>query len=157
MKTAFLIASSFFVGSAAFLVSPVKRTSLALLSSSSDEPTKIPQLPAWSSFQGEEKAASFASDKFEIQYTCKVCETRNSNKVSRVAYRNGVVICICKGCMSQHVIADNLGWTNFGLDQGERNIEEYFASRGLENHVNRVSEEVFELEKVWNDAPKWLE
>jgi hypothetical protein len=27
---------------------------------------------------------AFVSDKFELQYTCKVCETRNSHRVSRI-------------------------------------------------------------------------
>jgi ribosomal protein L44E len=27
---------------------------------------------------------SFVGDKFELQYTCKVCETRNTNRVSRI-------------------------------------------------------------------------
>ena len=64
------------------------------------------------------------TEKFELQYTCKVCETRNSHRVSRMAYRNGIVITVCKGCMSKHLIADNLGWTKYigGFD-GDTNIE----------------------------------
>jgi hypothetical protein len=71
------------------------------------EETKIPQLPAFgaSSFSDEpepstttipvakssDKEASSKSTvvglvapKFQIQYTCKVCETRNSHMVSRI-------------------------------------------------------------------------
>ena len=33
---------------------------------------------------GESKPVGFLSGKFELQYTCKVCETRNSHKVSRL-------------------------------------------------------------------------
>ncbi len=60
----------------------------------------IPQLPAIgaSSFgsrksslsdqqplvDGEKKAVAFVSDKFELQYTCKVCDTRNNHRVSRL-------------------------------------------------------------------------
>lgn len=65
------------------------------------------------------------------------------------AYRSGVVVCICKGCSSHHWIADNLGWTDYlGGLEGETNIEEYFASRGLEDTVNRVSKDVFDLEQM---------
>jgi hypothetical protein len=47
------------------------------------------------------------------------------------------------------LIADNLGWTDYkGGFQEETNIEEYFANRGLEDNVNRVSQEVFQLEKM---------
>lgn len=44
------------------------------------------------------------------------------------------------------MIADNLG--SGGLD-GDNNIESYFEARGMED-INRVTEEVFELEKVLN-------
>jgi hypothetical protein len=62
-----------------------------------------------------------------------------------VAYRKGVVIASCKGCDSKHMIADNLG---SGCMDGDTNIEEYFKARGMENSVNRVSQEVFQLEKI---------
>ena len=52
---------------------------------------------------------SVVSKKFQIQYTCKVCDTRNSHSVTRLAYRKGVVIAQCKGCYSRHLLADNLG------------------------------------------------
>lgn len=62
------------------------------------EQPKIPQLPAIgessfdgaakvdsvSSASGESQPIAFVGDKFELQYTCKVCDTRNSNRVSRV-------------------------------------------------------------------------
>lgn len=71
-----------------------------------------------------------------------------------VAYRHGVVITVCKGCMSKHLIADNLGWMQYvgGFD-GNSNIEDYMNDVGRGDEVNRVSQEVFELEKlVHSDA-----
>lgn len=101
------------------------------------------------------KEAKFVSDKFELQYTCKRCDTRNSNKVSRIAYRNGVVIVVCKGCMAKHLIADNLGWHNYiGGFEGEPDIEAYLASQGREGDVNRVNADVFELEKMLEKEPR---
>ena len=65
------------------------------------------------------------------------------------AYRSGVVISVCKGCSSHHWIADNLGWSDYiGGFEGDTNIEEFFAARGFEEHVNRVSKDVFELEQM---------
>lgn len=91
------------------------------------------------------------SERFELQYTCKICETRNSHKVSRMAYRNGIVITVCKGCMSKHLIADNLGWTKYlGGFNGDTNIEEFMESMGRKDEVNRVSQEVFDLEQILN-------
>jgi hypothetical protein len=123
------------------------------------ETNSIPQLPAIgaSSFDSsstrlsstEYQPVALVGRKFQLQYTCVICETRNSHSVSRVAYRKGVVIATCKGCESSHLIADNLGWTDYkGGFQEENNIEEYFQNRGLAETVNRVSEDVFRLEKT---------
>jgi DNL zinc finger len=46
--------------------------------------------------------------------------------------------------MSQHLISDNLGFTQ----QFDGNIEDYFKEKGGGDKVNRVSEDVFNLEKV---------
>ena len=86
--------------------------------------------------------------KMELQYTCNICETRNCHKVSRIAYRKGVVIATCKGCGSQHLISDNLGFTNLWKEDEGTTIEEYFSKQGMEDKVNRVSKDVFDLEKV---------
>ena len=95
------------------------------------------------------QSSKIVNDKFELQYTCKICDHKNSVRVSRIAYRNGVVICVCKGCSAKHLIADNLGWHNYiGGFEGEPDIEQYLASRGRENDVKRVSPEVFELEQL---------
>jgi protein import protein ZIM17 len=120
----------------------------------------IPQLPAkgatsrasnhGSSSFGDETTKPFvASKKFSIQYTCNICETRNTHLISRIAYNKGVVIARCKGCESQHIIADNLGWTDYdGGFQGDTNtIEDYFG-QSEDQKVTRVSHEVFHLERI---------
>lgn len=112
--------------------------------------------------------------KFKLQYTCKICSTRNSHTVTRMAYRKGVVIAMCKGCESKHLIADNLGWSNydggFAFDKGETDIEKYMLNRNeemkkstggrevdvdgeveealQEDIVLRVQKEVFDLENA---------
>lgn len=111
-----------------------------------------------------EHASGIVSPKFQIQYTCKICGYRNSHAVTRVAYRNGVVIAMCKGCHTKHWIADHLGWSNhvggFDFDNGERDIEMFMENRDNEaremgnDHekdgdlVKRVSQDVFDLEKM---------
>lgn len=94
-----------------------------------------------------------ASRKFQLQYTCKLCDTRNVIKVNRIAYRKGIVIAKCKGCENKHLIADNLNWlSGFDYDNGEKNIEQYMENRneesGEEDLVVRVDKEVFDLEQV---------
>eukprot|EP00578_Thalassiosira_sp_NH16_P028924 CAMPEP_0181094748 /NCGR_PEP_ID=MMETSP1071-20121207/10156_1 /TAXON_ID=35127 /ORGANISM="Thalassiosira sp., Strain NH16" /LENGTH=267 /DNA_ID=CAMNT_0023177093 /DNA_START=87 /DNA_END=890 /DNA_ORIENTATION=- len=110
---------------------------------------------------------NLVSAKFKIQYTCKVCSTRNSHSVTRIAYRKGIVIAMCKSCHSKHLIADNLGWSNyiggFDFDNGETDIEMYMKNRDQEARENggknvgaekendlvmRVNRDVFDLENV---------
>lgn len=136
------------------------------------------------------KVAQVGSSKFELQYTCNICETRNTHKVSRLgafennficlivipfqynltlnligthydvvlqhkAYTKGVVITVCKGCMTKHLIADNLGWSKYwglgGGFEGKTNIEEYMDEIGKGDEVNRVSKDVFHLEQIYGD------
>lgn len=78
---------------------------------------------------------AFISSKFELQYTCKKCETRNRVLVSRQAYREGMVIAICNGCNAKHMIADNLHKSS-GYHIEDR------------PDLLRVSTDVFNLEKV---------
>ncbi len=87
---------------------------------------------------------TFVNPKFALQYTCNICETKNRVIVSRQAYREGMVIAVCKGCNNKHWIADNLDPT-----LSHSNIEEYFQSKGQGDTVNRVTEEVYEIERVW--------
>mmetsp|Transcript_47636 Transcript_47636/g.116031 ORF Transcript_47636/g.116031 Transcript_47636/m.116031 type:complete len:258 (-) Transcript_47636:151-924(-) len=80
---------------------------------------------------------AFVSPKFELQYTCNKCETRNRVLVSRQAYREGMVIAICNGCKAKHMIADNLHKsTGYHIED--------------DDHLDllRVSTDVFDLEKV---------
>mmetsp|Transcript_6708 Transcript_6708/g.9815 ORF Transcript_6708/g.9815 Transcript_6708/m.9815 type:complete len:173 (-) Transcript_6708:249-767(-) len=133
--------------------------SLSSRNSPSDEAEtakKLLQLPDSSSFSSSEPASNLVNDKFEIQFTCKVCETRNQHSVSRIAYRQGVVICICKKCLNKHWIADNLGWADYmgGFEGTVSNIEEYFKKNDNDG-VHRVSSDVFELESLleWKSEP----
>jgi hypothetical protein len=45
-----------------------------------------------------------------IQFSCNVCNNRQTNYISKEGYYNGVVIIKCQKCQNNHLIKDNLGW-----------------------------------------------
>ena len=59
-------------------------------------------------------------DKMLLAFTCGVCETRVTRKISKQAYETGLVVVRCHGCENQHLIADRLGWfgdESFNFDE----------------------------------------
>lgn len=68
----------------------------------------------------------------------------SSSFYSLLAHNKGVVVTVCKGCMAQHLISDNFGFTQ----QFDGNLEDYLREQGSEESVHRVSEDVFNSEKI---------
>ncbi|CAE8675304.1 unnamed protein product [Polarella glacialis] len=81
--------------------------------------------------------ARVAPRKFRLLFTCKICETRNSHMISRLAYQQGIVIATCPGCSSKHLIADKTGILDWGLWDVEM-----LAQRG--ENVTRLTTDGYE-------------
>ena len=66
--------------------------------------------------------------KFLFMYTCKICQGRNANMISKLAYYYGTVVATCEKCKSRHMLADNQGRLDFSDEFGPR-IDEYLSKK----------------------------
>ncbi len=121
------------VASVQFMITKAMRAQLAALGYSSDEidrmdPPRAADILAKgvpSSKQPQVKPKT-KRDRFELQFTCNVCDAPNSHSISWHAYRKGTVLATCPSCKSSHLIADNLNW----IEDDFKNLEEYMAKQG---------------------------
>jgi hypothetical protein len=45
---------------------------------------------------------------YELTFTCNVCRTRSSHRLSKQGYHHGTVLIQCPDCKNRHLIADHL-------------------------------------------------
>lgn len=81
-------------------------------------------------------------EKFLMMYTCKICDGRNAQMVSKVAYNYGMVVSSCKHCKNKHLIADNEG--KLDMPEYGKKIEDYLRGRG--EAIQRISVTAEDLE-----------
>jgi len=76
--------------------------------------------------QAQQQKKKRKADRFEMQFTCNICDHRNVHSISRHAYTKGTVIVTCPSCNTTHLVADNLNW----IEDDFKNLEEFMAKRG---------------------------
>ena len=87
----------------AFIVTSYTRRSLLRMSAADDAANQIPKPSIITPTTGSPNN----KDKFLMMYTCKLCQGRNANMISKVAYNFGMVVATCRHCKKKHLIADN--------------------------------------------------
>ena len=45
---------------------------------------------------------------YELTFTCNVCKTRSSHRLSKQGYHKGTVLISCPDCKNRHLISDHL-------------------------------------------------
>lgn len=81
-------------------------------------------------------------EKYVILYTCKVCDHRSGQKISKQAYHNGAVVVRCPKCFNLHLIADNMGV----FEDPGWNIQSFMKEQG-ENFNFIKNDDILELVK----------
>ena len=121
------------VASVQFMITNAMRAQLGALGYSVDEINRMdPPRAAAILAQGVPSSKQAQSrpkrktDRFELQFTCNVCDAPNSHSISRHAYAKGTVLVTCPSCNSAHLIADNLNW----IEDDFKNLEEYMERQG---------------------------
>ena len=109
-----------------FTISQRVRERLITLGYSEAEIDALDPLRAAAIIQASPPKPKAKQDRFQLRFTCNVCETPNAHSISRHAYTKGTVIVTCPGCNSTHLIADHLNW----IEDDFKTLEQYMAKRG---------------------------
>lgn len=72
-----------------------------------NESNSTSSVPSTSAAEGEATSKEQAP-AYEMTFTCKVCETRSTHRISKQGYHKGTVLIACPGCKNRHLIADHL-------------------------------------------------
>jgi hypothetical protein len=86
--------------------------------------------------------AQSGGDKYVMVYTCKVCDHRSGQKISKKGYHEGAVLVRCPSCENLHLIADHLGI----FEEKGWNIEDFMKERG-ENFNTIKNDDIMEFIK----------
>ncbi|KAF2853672.1 zf-DNL-domain-containing protein [Plenodomus tracheiphilus IPT5] len=93
--------------------SAIKRPSLSPLLSRARLPATVrfessAASPPTSTNAPESRLERDQVPSYELTFTCNVCKTRSSHRLSKQGYHHGTVLISCPDCKNRHLISDHL-------------------------------------------------
>jgi len=93
--------------------STARRPSLSPLLSWTGAPRTIRLESSAASLPASSQAPESRLDRdqvpaYELTFTCNVCKTRSSHRLSKQGYHHGTVLISCPDCKNRHLISDHL-------------------------------------------------
>ncbi|KAF2819815.1 zf-DNL-domain-containing protein [Ophiobolus disseminans] len=72
------------------------------------ESTAAPSPPSASTSAPDSRLDRDQVPSYELTFTCNVCKTRSSHRLSKQGYHHGSVLISCPDCKNRHLISDHL-------------------------------------------------
>jgi hypothetical protein len=70
--------------------------------------SSAPKQPSTSTTAPESRLDREQVPSYELTFTCNVCKTRSSHRLSKQGYHKGTVLISCPDCKNRHLISDHL-------------------------------------------------
>lgn len=74
----------------------------------SESNSAAPSQPGVSTNAPESRLDREQIPSYELTFTCNVCKTRSSHRLSKQGYHHGTVLISCPDCKNRHLISDHL-------------------------------------------------
>jgi hypothetical protein len=71
--------------------------------------------PSTSTNAPDSRLAREQVPSYELTFTCNVCKTRSSHRLSKQGYHKGTVLISCPDCKNRHLISDHLKVRKMGV------------------------------------------
>ncbi|KAH7410265.1 DNL zinc finger-domain-containing protein [Phaeosphaeria sp. MPI-PUGE-AT-0046c] len=88
--------------------SPILSWVRTLPKSRCESTSAAPRQPATSTTAPDSRLEREQIPSYEMTFTCNVCKTRSSHRLSKQGYHKGTVLVGCPECKNRHLISDHL-------------------------------------------------
>jgi protein import protein ZIM17 len=100
--------------------SPVLSRVRALPTRRFESTSAAPTQPSTSTKAPESRLDREQVPSYELTFTCNVCKTRSSHRMSKQGYHHGTILISCPDCKNRHLISDHLKvGCAFGMDRSK--------------------------------------